>query len=92
MLELLLKEPGQLQLQSASPPEQPLAANELRIRLLYGGICGSDLKVYQGQLSYAAYPLRPGHELLGRVVAAGAHTHLPVGTRVVVNPNTYCGE
>ncbi|WP_067934082.1 zinc-dependent alcohol dehydrogenase [Alicyclobacillus kakegawensis] len=91
MFELLLTEPGRLELHELLQDDRPLQPHEVRIRLLYGGICGSDLKVYQGKLRHAKYPVRPGHELLGRVIATGEAVQLPIGARVVVNPNTYCG-
>lgn len=69
-----------------------LAANDVRIKVSYGGICGSDVRVYKGTISYAQYPLRPGHEVIGTVVEAGENVQLKVGTKAVVYPNTYCGE
>ncbi|PAD08237.1 sorbitol dehydrogenase [Shouchella clausii] len=91
MAELYLKKPLDLELKSsdALPPLQP---NQIRIRLLYGGICGSDLSVYSGKLAYARYPLRPGHELVGRIAATGREVSLSVGTKVVVTPNSFCGK
>lgn len=70
----------------------PVKEDEVKIRLIYGGICGSDLSVYQGKLQYASYPLRPGHELLGRIVEAGGKCKYGVGTRVIVQPNSFCGQ
>jgi L-iditol 2-dehydrogenase len=67
-------------------------SSEVKLSIMYGGICGSDLRVYKGSISYAKYPLRPGHEVLGTVVEAGADTNCKVGTRAVVFPNTFCGE
>lgn len=91
MQELYLEKPQTLTLRQA-PPLPGLKDNEVRIRAIYGGICGSDLRVYKGGIRYAAYPVRPGHEVLGTVVAAGAASGHKSGTRVVVFPNTFCGE
>ena len=91
MLELYLEEPNKLTLKDAKPLPPP-GDDQVKIRVIYGGICGSDLRVYQGTISYATYPLRPGHEVLGRVVEAGRGTGLEPGTKVVVFPNTFCGE
>jgi len=74
---------------------EPLAdpvRDEVRIRVIYGGICGSDVGVYLGKLKHATYPLRPGHELVGTVTHAGPAATVKVGTRVVILPNTFCGE
>ncbi|MBT9790909.1 hypothetical protein DXA59_09330 [Clostridium sp. OF03-18AA] len=38
--------------------------------MLYGGICGSDLGTYRGNLPYVSYPRIPGHEFSARVVEA----------------------
>jgi L-iditol 2-dehydrogenase len=91
MLELFLNKPYDMTLRTAKelPPPND---DEVKIQLIYGGICGSDLRVFQGKLQYAAYPLRPGHELLGTIVAAGKNVNLELGTRVIVQPNTYCGK
>lgn len=91
MFELFLEKPGALTLRRQAPAGEP-GADEVKISSIYGGICGSDLKVYKGQISYAAYPVRPGHEVLGTVVAAGSASGLKPGARVVILPNTFCGE
>lgn len=69
-----------------------LTANDVKIKVSCGGICGSDLRVYKGTISYAQYPLRPGHEVIGTVVEAGSNAQHKIGSKVVVYPNTYCGE
>lgn len=90
MLELFLERPYDLKMrETASPP--PPKDHEVKIRVLYGGICGSDLRVFKGNLPYANYPCRPGHEILGTVIEVGKEALYPVGTRVVSYPNTYCG-
>ncbi|MFC5449196.1 zinc-dependent alcohol dehydrogenase [Paenibacillus aestuarii] len=91
MIELFLNQPNKMEIR-VSESISIHDPNEVKIKLLYGGICGSDLLVYQGKLGHAAYPLRPGHELLGHVIEAGEQSPYRVGTRVVVQPNTYCGE
>ncbi len=73
-------------------PVQMLKENETRVRLIYGGICGSDLKVFCGTIPYAKYPCRPGHEILGTVIEAGEKSPFKPGTRVISYPNTYCGK
>ncbi|HZG17325.1 MAG TPA: alcohol dehydrogenase catalytic domain-containing protein [Candidatus Bathyarchaeia archaeon] len=91
MLELFLKNPYELGLRQVETPPAPVD-DEVKIRVNYGGICGSDLGVFRGKLHHAKYPLRPGHELVGTVMEAGNSAAFQVGTRVVVLPNTYCGE
>lgn len=91
MFELYLEKPNEMKI-IESLPLTISKDHEIKIRLIYGGICGSDLKVYNGSLSYASYPVRPGHEILGIVTEAGEKSQHKVGTRVVIIPNTYCGE
>ncbi len=54
------------------------------------GLCGTDLKILDGQIP-VDHPRVLGHEVIGRVVEAGARATVPVGTRVLVNPNSWCG-
>lgn len=89
MRELHLLGPEKMVLREVEGGALP-HGNQVKIRVLYGGICGSDIKVYKGMLSYAAYPLRPGHEVLGVVTAQGENSKIPIGTRVVAFPNTFC--
>lgn len=91
MHELYLKSPGNLELRESSRV-QKLKDTEARIEVIYGGICGSDIRVFRGLLPYAKYPCRPGHEILGIVTEAGNDAPFEIGTRVVSFPNTYCGS
>ncbi len=45
---------------------------DVQIEILYCGICHSDLHTVRGEWSPVTYPLVPGHEIVGRVVAIGA--------------------
>lgn len=89
MDELYLEKPEQLRLRESARIDQ-LGDSEARVKTIYGGICGSDIKVYGGHLPYANYPCRPGHEILGSIVEAGEKSPLKAGTRVISFPNTYC--
>lgn len=90
MLGLQLKNPGELELKEFFI-RSPIENDEVKIRLIYGGICGSDVSVYKGKIGHAIYPVRPGHELVGRIIEVGSKVKLKVGTKVVVTPNTFCG-
>lgn len=91
MLGLFLKNPGELDLKELKN-ETELKDDEVKIKLIYGGICGSDIGVYKGKLSHAKYPIVPGHELVGKIIEVGKNASFTVGTRVVVTPNTFCDE
>jgi len=68
---------------------------ELRVRVIQTGVCGTDLHLHDGQFM-AAYPMVPGHEVVGVVDALGdgveGAAEVAVGDRVVVNPNAGCGR
>ena len=52
----------------------PLGAEDVEIAVDYCGICHSDLSMLDNEWGMSSYPLVPGHEVVGRVVALGAHT------------------
>lgn len=58
-------------------------ANEIRIRVAACGVCRTDLHVVDGELPNPRLPIIPGHEIVGRVEALGAHVKgLELGERV----------
>lgn len=74
---------------------QPLAADEVRVAVAVGGICGSDLHYYNhggfGTVRVRA-PMALGHEFAGTVAEVGSSvSHLVPGMRVAVNPSLPCG-
>jgi ribitol-5-phosphate 2-dehydrogenase (NADP+) len=72
----------------------PLGANQVLLRPLRTGICGSDLKLYSGTRERSALlsklPIALLHEGVAEVVAAGEGTLLRAGQRVVPSPNIPC--
>jgi uncharacterized zinc-type alcohol dehydrogenase-like protein len=65
--------------QSAETPLLPfsferraLRPNDVRIEILYCGVCHSDLHTVRSEWPGTIYPCIPGHEIVGRVVSAGA--------------------
>nr|WP_273840270.1 alcohol dehydrogenase catalytic domain-containing protein [Halalkalibacter alkalisediminis] len=91
MLGLYLKNPKELELKEF-PSVHSLKDDEVKIKLIHAGICGSDVGVYNGKIPHATYPVRPGHELLGTIIETGELCRYEIGTRVVVGPNTFCDE
>jgi uncharacterized zinc-type alcohol dehydrogenase-like protein len=45
--------------------------HDVQIAILYAGICHSDLHQARNDWSNSLYPMVPGHEIVGRVVAVG---------------------
>lgn len=63
----------------------PLAADEVEVAVENCGICHSDLSVLNNEWMNSIYPVVPGHEVVGRIVAVGSQVrHLRVGQRVGV--------
>ncbi|MCH8189471.1 MAG: alcohol dehydrogenase catalytic domain-containing protein, partial [Proteobacteria bacterium] len=85
MRAMVLDAPGQVALRDVGRP-QP-GPGETLIRVTHSGICGTDLKIFQGGIP-VAYPKIMGHESVGEVVSGG---DLKPGTLVIVDPATYCG-
>jgi 2-desacetyl-2-hydroxyethyl bacteriochlorophyllide A dehydrogenase len=69
------------------------AAGELVVAVRGCGICGTDRHILDDGLPTARYPLIPGHEPWGEVVAAGADAEGPAeGSLVAVDPSLHCGR
>jgi uncharacterized zinc-type alcohol dehydrogenase-like protein len=46
-------------------------ATEIAVEILYCGVCHSDLHMARNEWGQSIYPLVPGHEIVGRITAAG---------------------
>jgi propanol-preferring alcohol dehydrogenase len=61
------------------------AAHQVCIAVEACGVCRTDLHLQDAELPAIPYPITPGHEIVGRVVAAGpGATRWPLGARVGV--------
>ncbi|WP_029686108.1 NAD(P)-dependent alcohol dehydrogenase [Tatumella saanichensis] len=64
---------------------RPLQPQDVKIDILYCGVCHSDLHMARNEWAVSRYPLVPGHEIVGRVVATGhAASRFKVGELVGV--------
>ncbi|MCW2747910.1 MAG: alcohol dehydrogenase [Nocardioidaceae bacterium] len=75
MRAFVLTGPGESSVQDVEPPVA--GPGEVVVDIARVGICGTDMELFSGEMSYlhdglAAYPLRPGHEWCGTVAAVGA--------------------
>jgi 2-desacetyl-2-hydroxyethyl bacteriochlorophyllide A dehydrogenase len=91
MRAVVWEEPGRLAVTEAADPVP--GHGELVIQVGVCGICGTDLHIADGEFPPTPYPIIPGHEFAGRVVAVG--TDAPggwrEGERVAVDPSLFCG-
>ncbi|MDQ3870013.1 MAG: zinc-dependent alcohol dehydrogenase family protein, partial [Chloroflexota bacterium] len=57
------------------------------------GICGTDVHITDGEFPPTPYPIVPGHEFAGTVIATGPGVRdLREGQRVAVDPSLFCGS
>lgn len=74
-------------------PEQPLGPEDVRVRVAYAAICGSDPHLAEGFFG-TDVPIGLGHEISGVIEALGeraTRTGLKVGDRVAGNFLRFCG-
>lgn len=85
----MVQVPGELAITEV--PDPAPRDHEVVVAVDTCGICGTDVHVLDGDYGVVRYPVIPGHEFGGEVVAAGrAVRGLSVGTRVAVDPMDYC--
>jgi propanol-preferring alcohol dehydrogenase len=84
MTAMRLKGSG-LGLEPETVPVPSPGPEEVLLEVLACGVCRTDLHVVDGELPNLRYPVTPGHEVVGRIVAAGAAvTGRTLGERVGV--------
>ena len=75
-------------------PEQAVGPEDVKIKVEYTSICGSDPHIVDGKLPVSYPPRIMGHEMSGTIVELGEQANtkgLKVGDRVTGNPVRYCG-
>jgi len=93
---LVVRGPHRARVEQRTVPS--LKPGEVLVRVSHVGVCGTDLEILEGSLGYyktgvAKYPIVPGHESSGTVVALGPRvTSVSEGDRVVVECIQGCGE
>lgn len=91
MKYIVIPEPGKVEVKEMEKPT--LQKGEAILKVLYGGICGSDMGTYKGTFLYASYPRIPGHEFSAEVVEVGENDHgIKKGMIVTANPYFNCGK
>jgi len=93
--------PGSVSIRTEPCGQRPVPKGEARVEVLACGICGTDLHLWHGMRlpPGAEYPVRPGHEVCGRIVELGEPTADEVGVEeapalgdlVVLHPIRPCG-
>ncbi|MEG3112423.1 MULTISPECIES: Zn-dependent oxidoreductase [Pantoea] len=90
MKSVVIEQPGELVL-AERPMPQP-AAGEVRVKVQFASICGSDVHIWHGHNPFAKYPRVIGHEFFGVIDALGEGVDaVRLGERVAVDPVVSCG-
>src|ERR1700716_3065958 len=72
-------------------PDPEPAPGEVRLAVRCTGVCGTDVHLHEGEFG-PVYPLTPGHEVIGEVVALGdGVSTLTTGNVVAVDNMVPCG-
>ncbi|EBF4234295.1 zinc-binding dehydrogenase [Salmonella enterica] len=68
--------------------------NEVLLKVVSVGICGSDIGAFRGTNPLVTYPRVIGHEVVGVVIedGVGMPRNTQKGDRVIVDPYIYCGH
>ena len=99
MRAVVIDAPGRIRVDNV--PDPTPRPDEVLVRVGACGICGTDLHIIDGESPLARYPVIPGHEFAGEVVAVGydiaqnngnGEANITVGSRVAIDPNLYCGH
>lgn len=91
MKKIVIEQPGKVAIREAVVPIRK--NGEVLLKILYGGICGSDLGTYRGSFSYVSYPRTPGHEFSAEIVEIDDNDMgLRKGMVVTANPYFNCGR
>jgi D-arabinitol dehydrogenase (NADP+) len=73
-------------------PEPEIQSDDVLVRIDACGLCGTDLHIHEGEFA-PNFPLIPGHEFTGEIVALGESVKgLKQKQRVVGNSNESCGK
>lgn len=91
MRAAVIEGPGKIDIQLVDDPAP--GPREALVQIDACGICGTDIHILDGESPLARYPLIPGHEFSGEVLAVGGDVEdLQIDDLVAVDPNLYCGE
>lgn len=91
MIQAVMVEPGKIEYRDVPIPT--IKSDQVKLKIKFIGVCGSDIHVNQGKHPYTDYPVVQGHEVSAEVVEIGAEvTNVRVGDKVTVQPQVICGK
>ena len=69
MKQAVMTSPGKILMREVPTPD--IAVDEVLVRPMRIGVCGSDMHVYHGMHPYTSYPVVQGHEVSAVVEKVG---------------------
>ena len=90
MKAVVIEKPDSVSVTNVEDPTPSPAQAVIKVEAC--GICGTDIHVIRGEFAPTRYPIVPGHEFCGEVVAVGKEVrNLRVGDFVAVDPSLFDG-
>lgn len=91
MLQQIMTNPKEIIFKEVPMPE--INDNQVLVKVMKIGVCGSDIHVYHGKHPFTSYPVTQGHEVSGEIVSLGKDvTGFTIGQKVTIEPQVYCGK
>jgi NADPH2:quinone reductase len=91
MRAAIIDKPGEVRV--GEVPDPTPGPGQVVVRVGACGVCGTDLHIVDGEFPPTPYPIVPGHEFAGEVVAVAPDVgYVREGARVAVDPSLFCGH
>ena len=91
MKQEVMTAPGKIEFHDIPIPE--LKQNDVLVKMIRIGVCGSDIHVYHGKHPYTDYPVTQGHEVSGKIEKIGSNVkNLKPGDKVTILPQVVCDQ
>ena len=91
MIQSVMTKPGVIEFNDVPTPE--IKDDEVLVKIIKIGVCGSDIHVYHGKHPYTSYPVVQGHEVSGVIDKLGPDVKdFKIGDQVTIQPQVVCGK
>lgn len=91
MIQQVMTAPKKIEFRRIPVPEPE--PDQVLVKIMKIGICGSDIHVYHGTHPFTSYPVTQGHELSAKIVKTGKNVkNFTVGQKVTIEPQVFCGK
>ncbi len=91
MLQAVMTKPGEIEFNEVPTPQ--IKSDEVLVKIMKIGVCGSDIHVFHGKHPYTSYPVVQWHEVSGVIDKLGADVKgFTMGDQVTIQPQVVCGK